>query len=119
MRISDWSSDVCSSDLFVRLASVLIVGIGIVLIIAPDPIKTGFGLALLLGGGTAFVLAHFRTKVRDELDIDEIVTQPDDVLERNLRALDDFRNLIARRSEERRVGKGCVSTFRSRWSPTH
>src|SRR3546814_6337813 len=95
MRISDWSSDVCSSDLFVRLASVLIVGIGIVLIIAPDPIKTGFGLALLLGGGTAFVLAHFRTKVRDELDIDEIVTQPDDVLERNLRALDDFRNLIA------------------------
>src|SRR3546814_19869806 len=23
------------------------------------------------------------------------------------------------RSEERRVGKGCVSTFRSRWSPYH
>lgn len=80
---------------FVRLASVLIVGIGIVLIIAPDPIKTGFGLGLLLGGGTAFILAHFRTKVRDELDIDEIVTQPDEALERNLRALDDFRNLIA------------------------
>src|SRR3546814_2865827 len=25
----------------------------------------------------------------------------------------------ARRSEERRVGKECVSTFRSRWSPDH
>src|SRR3546814_12704932 len=25
----------------------------------------------------------------------------------------------ARRSEERRVGKECVSTFRSRWSPYH
>src|SRR3546814_11776966 len=26
---------------------------------------------------------------------------------------------IAMRSEERRVGKECVSTFRSRWSPYH
>src|SRR3546814_16966561 len=25
----------------------------------------------------------------------------------------------AQRSEERRVGKGCVRTFRSRWSPDH
>src|SRR3546814_13549179 len=27
--------------------------------------------------------------------------------------------LTYRRSEERRVGKECVSTFRSRWSPYH
>src|SRR3546814_20787830 len=27
--------------------------------------------------------------------------------------------LRARRSEERRVGKACVSTCRSRWSPDH
>src|SRR3546814_13898801 len=27
--------------------------------------------------------------------------------------------LLARRSEERRVGKECVSTGRSRWSPYH
>src|SRR3546814_16774014 len=26
---------------------------------------------------------------------------------------------LGRRSEERRVGKECVSTWRSRWSPTH
>src|SRR3546814_12884755 len=37
----------------------------------------------------------------------------------------DYEALSARlgeccdRSEERRVGKGCVSTFRSRWSPYH
>jgi hypothetical protein len=80
---------------FMRLASLLVVGIGIILIMAPDPIKTGFGLALLLSGGTAFILAHFRTKMRDELEIDEIVTEPNETLERNLRALDDFRNLIA------------------------
>src|SRR3546814_13291331 len=29
------------------------------------------------------------------------------------------RNLAQRRSEERRVGKECVSTCRSRWSPYH
>src|SRR3546814_18167215 len=28
-------------------------------------------------------------------------------------------NLFMLRSEERRVGKECVSTSRSRWSPTH
>src|SRR3546814_7173512 len=28
-------------------------------------------------------------------------------------------NGVARRSEERRVGKECVSTCRSRWSPFH
>src|SRR3546814_12869259 len=28
-------------------------------------------------------------------------------------------HLEGRRSEERRVGKGCVSTCRSRWSPYH
>src|SRR3546814_12456752 len=28
-------------------------------------------------------------------------------------------NLRGKRSEERRVGKGCVSTCRSRWSPDH
>src|SRR3546814_13858285 len=27
--------------------------------------------------------------------------------------------VLAARSEERRVGKGCVSTCRSRWSPCH
>src|SRR3546814_2690534 len=29
----------------------------------------------------------------------------------------DYR--LAQRSEERRVGKACVSTYRSRWSPYH
>src|SRR3546814_20686054 len=31
----------------------------------------------------------------------------------------DGRGGGASRSEERRVGKGCVSTWRSRWSPHH
>src|SRR3546814_13868918 len=31
----------------------------------------------------------------------------------------DVRNRLTHRSEERRVGKECVSTCRSRWSPYH
>src|SRR3546814_15323480 len=30
-----------------------------------------------------------------------------------------FTNFVVQRSEERRVGKECVSTCRSRWSPDH
>src|SRR3546814_1530401 len=64
MRISDWSSDVCSSDLSFacRLATVWSEKT------TPQPKVTPFEL---------------------------------------------------RRSEERRVGKECVSTCRSRWSPYH
>src|SRR3546814_11300045 len=32
---------------------------------------------------------------------------------------EDVGTLVAMRSEERRVGKECVSTCRSRWSPYH
>src|SRR3546814_16763278 len=35
------------------------------------------------------------------------------------RAAPDIPVLFLDRSEERRVGKGCVSTCRSRWSPYH
>src|SRR3546814_7055523 len=61
MRISDWSSDVCSSDLRRRSA-------------CPTPISSPRGWN---------------------------------------------RGRSPRRSEERRVGKECVSTCRSRWSPYH
>src|SRR3546814_12113467 len=42
---------------------------------------------------------------------------PNAVLDRNLRGW--LTDNDARRSEERRVGKECVSTCRSRWSPYH
>src|SRR3546814_9767834 len=76
MRISDWSSDVCSSDLFLEQAlelsqvlegSVVITDVNLELAL--------LGLAILEG--------------------------------------------VNLRSEERRVGKECVSTCRSRWSPYH
>src|SRR3546814_10904121 len=74
MRISDWSSDVCSSDLQVLPA----LYVGCVLSLLPV-YGIQFGLALI-----------FALLVRGNI-----------------------------RSAERRVGKECVSTCRSRWSPYH
>src|SRR3546814_18306471 len=40
-------------------------------------------------------------------------------LPRTTQAMSNLRGPSVRRSEERRVGKECVSTCRSRWSPDH
>src|SRR3546814_3966661 len=91
MRISDWSSDVCSSDLDV--ASIFYMGEIIELnthleeIRAPD------------AGAKSLRLRNPLPSVSSK--IQSLVTITD------------------ARSEERRVGKECVSTCRSRWSPYH
>src|SRR3546814_1950326 len=84
MRISDWSSDVCSSDL--RLGDV---GLG-----ADAPLLHVVVLVL-----------HF------------LVFEEGGVL--GLGHADGVEQVRIRRSEERRVGKECVSTCRSRWSAYH
>src|SRR3546814_3737189 len=92
MRISDWSSDVCSSDLLGRSAGC-----------HPDrrwmPGRAPLEFAVpqaqddhARGGGT-------------HLGMVEGIT------------VGAHHHLLQVRSEERRVGKECVSTCRSRWSP--
>src|SRR3546814_15933097 len=78
MRISDWSSDVCSSDL-----------LAFDLAVPEMAAKT----LRLLGGFTIPLMLIALGVSLAKLEI--------------------------RRSEERRVGKECVSTCRSRWSPYH
>src|SRR3546814_16027626 len=89
MRISDWSSDVCSSDL------------------------TLFAAPLSLYSGKARAYLDWKG-----VDYEEVLSTPDvyrDVILPNV-----GRPVIpVLRSEERRVGKECVSTCRSRWSPYH
>src|SRR3546814_5766303 len=87
MRISDWSSDVCSSDL---LAGVLVGGEAC-LHKVQDLAHQGLVAA-------AALLQH--EEGLDPLGADGV-------------------GHTDRRSEERRVGKECVSTCRSRWSPYH
>src|SRR3546814_20745826 len=92
MRISDWSSDVCSSDLVCHF----------------HPFG---GVRCLSTSRKQWICSAFRSTPSGR----SVVVAPM-VLKSFLRA--DLRALAyAMRSEERRVGKGCVSTFRSRVSP--
>src|SRR3546814_12951823 len=97
MRISDWSSDVCSSDLEF-LADDLLEGRDIGSRgheIAARYVASEFdalGLKPAGDDGTWYQRITFQKTSPGE-------TPP--------------------RSEERRVGKACVSTCRSRWSPYH
>src|SRR3546814_12657599 len=100
MRISDWSSDVCSSDL---------------LWLAPN--------------------VRHRVRMLGKVQLRSVFVNPEyshGLPSRSclLPATPLFREVIAAvagsaghptvsRSEERRVGKECVSTCRSRWSPDH
>src|SRR3546814_20536526 len=97
MRISDWSSDVCSSDLLARYR--------------------GFHLDRGLVGHHVGELLVLLDRVAD-LDV-----PLDDLGLGNAFADVGQLEFVARhgrsRSEERRVGKECVSTCRSRWSPYH
>src|SRR3546814_1908442 len=91
MRISDWSSDVCSSDLLVRFDNDQHVVRRETGSLGHTPLRhEAFG--------------HRKAKFRHE-------KRP------------GFPHFLAavkrRRSEERRVGKECVSTCRSRWSTYH
>src|SRR3546814_12349264 len=118
MRISDWSSDVCSSDLgrdtiFGGLRN-------------PDP--AAHGDAIHEGGDGLWIseeqmveaifgveegprfLAVLRAAFREHADVAAGAEAA------ALAMVDDDR---LDRSEERRVGKECVSTCRSRWSPYH
>src|SRR3546814_12922047 len=111
MRISDWSSDVCSSDLraLQEEESGLVVNLATALLLAGDkaaledldrrygtamagsPRAETFALLAGEGAGTAV------SSIADKLG----------------------KIAVAQRSEERRVGKDVVSTCRSRGSPCH
>src|SRR3546814_15497353 len=102
MRISDWSSDVCSSDL-VKFAQ-----------------RVAFELCCQARNVGEFVqilveflrFGNLLLALRNHLDC---LPHRVDLLE-HVGAVMDGHPL---RSEERRVGKECVSTCRSRWSPYH
>src|SRR3546814_3712105 len=93
MRISDWSSDVCSSDL------VLLQGSWAWFVSYEG--KKQPPLHDLMHG---FVGKRIHTKKMKAATLAEVGEEL---------------SATQYRSEERRVGKECVSTCRSRWSPYH
>src|SRR3546814_12092328 len=132
MRISDWSSDVCSSDLRAR------------------PLRRSqekYGTWQALRSGPCIEELQHRVGCRDGFRIHLIRTLGLDHADQLLDHIDvrsfqrplrqrakavqarraglrraaggGFEVEVFTRSEERRVGKECVSTCRSRWSPYH
>src|SRR3546814_20159088 len=112
MRISDWSSDVCSSDLKEHDADD-----------EPDRRRLAAGELLRQrdeGGGAG--------KAIDQRDAVEQHARgqraEDEVLEPGLAgaqvvAAKGGHHVERQRSQKRRVGKECESTCRSRWSPSN
>src|SRR3546814_17419766 len=106
MRISDWSSDVCSSDL---AASERLAAISKQL----DELKA----RAILEPSEQNVTAYIRFQ-REQLDRASTFS---DVWHRTMWQNPELDYTLQRpvRSEARRVGKECVSPCRSRWSPYH
>src|SRR3546814_10218497 len=113
MRISDWSSDVCSSDL---------VGLGDGLL---SQLKTRVGYSNYTHTefegadvGTTFDVEGIEARL-------ELVQNERGGWRGSSGMQYYYRDFLAVgeeayvRSEERRVGKECVSTCSSRWSPDH
>src|SRR3546814_12591603 len=111
MRISDWSSDVCCSDLsdwigagLVLHAWLLILGSMAVFAVWPNPLT--FIAAVMIIGGRQLGLAILMHDAAHGLLF-------------RTRRFNEFAGRWLCRSEERRVGKECVSTCRSWCSPYH
>src|SRR3546814_12924926 len=103
MRISDWSSDVCSSDLQDAVVDALA---------AQLPLFEGAQRIVLdRRGRYAGYDQYGNLRAFALLEIGQACFQLAD-----LRVVEQAGGI---RSEERRVGKECVSTCRSRWSQYH
>src|SRR3546814_18940290 len=111
MLISNWSSDVCSSDLLQVLAFATVLALTACASLPPPTAELATARQAVARAGDADA---------DPYAADE-VSQARRALELAQAAMaqgreDDARSL---RSEERRVGQECVSTCRHRWSPYH
>src|SRR3546814_16551326 len=130
MRISDWSSDVCSSDLTifysVRLDTTS-AGLPVertadlILILTQRP-QTKIPIQLLYQVGTI----HHMLDAAEGLsfrppDMEMSACTPHKWILGGVRGRGDPASpcVVVGRSEERRVGEGCGSTSRSRWGRYH
>src|SRR3546814_18001647 len=126
MRISDWSSDVCSSDL--RTAEVRARVDGIVqrrLYDEGSNVRAGQALFAIdpreLRANLNAVQATLERAQANAANAQQDVDRYRPLLKDQAISKQELDAAVARlrRSEERRVGKECVSTCISRWSRYH
>src|SRR3546814_14566431 len=109
MRISDWSSDVCSSD--------LVVGKSMAEIKLWEPASFLKEAEALLSARSGFRGRDARIRTEDGGFVDSLISAEVIPLRNEMCVLWVIQDI--HRSEERRVGKECVSRCRFRWSPYH
>src|SRR3546814_16616281 len=115
MRISDWSSDVCSSDL-ARLPLLAVTSEKRIPALPSTPTVQESGVPFQANVWWAvFGPRDLPQSVRERLNqaINKALTDP--ALSRILTDLAATSRALSSRSEARRVGKECVSTCRYRW----
>src|SRR3546814_15138949 len=117
MRISDWSSDVCSSD----LADGNVIVDPII-----NPVFDGEGNPLFIvptdAADNAGKITTCQTGYADTFGGTCSGSSANTAYTNSIAPFaENFYGFSwkPRRSEERRVGKECVSTFSSRWAPYH
>src|SRR3546814_19724276 len=106
MRISDWSSDVCSSDLLFGLLGAIVL-IYFLIVVNFQSWTDPFVIITALPAAIAGIVWMLFT-THTTLSVPALTG-----------AIMCMGVSTANRSEERRVGKECVSTCRSRWSRSH
>src|SRR3546814_11631172 len=117
LRISDWSSDVCSSDLTddhtgefqmvqqtLEVANVILHAVGRIADI-------GESMAALVIGDNREITRQLRHDMMPDAAVGSKRVDED----QNRLGRIGGRNVIGDRSEERSVGKECVSTCKPRW----
>src|SRR3546814_18678617 len=124
MRISDWSSDVCSSDLLDR-------GAGEVALprrgALADEARGMRGRGQQTGDGKRTGARHDIASAKDHRGNSLIVWEQrsrsagcgEPIMSLSLHGRRLHPGAAVDRTEERREGTECVSTCRSRWSPDH
>src|SRR3546814_15351797 len=100
MRISDWSSDVCSSDLHKEE----VYGLGASYVTEGEP-----------GGLLDQLIINLEASYTPDKKFTSISLAQKPISDNSVIAA----LVLEKRSEERRVGKECVSTCRQWWSPYH
>src|SRR3546814_19865099 len=106
MRISDWSSDVCSSDLFLKSVHCILEAL------AGLELRLGRGLdrhrftGARVAARRCFPLCNREGSEADQANFIAFLQS----------AADGIKHTLHCRAEERRVGQECVSTCKSGWS---
>src|SRR3546814_20760099 len=111
MRISDWSSDVCSSDLREQYNRFKVFGR------YSMDVMEFFSISTRAKGWVVTFMKMFWRYWTDFST--RKLTARDRRFTMGAAMMGWIYKKVFDRSEERRVGKECVSTCRSRWSPYH